>query len=105
MIAAFTDTTPPLIKPVLPAPEKTTRINKPLIRASISDRGSGIAGSSSIRMSLDNIEVYSEFDVEARRVNYTHPKPLSRGWHTVSLTVTDRAGNSSTRSWRFRVTR
>lgn len=102
-VAVLVDRLAPYVAPESPRPGSSTASRKPLIRARIEDKGSGIAGSDSIAMSIDGITIYGEYDYEADRVSYTPHNPLSTGTHVVNVTVTDRAGNSQTRSWKFTV--
>ncbi|MBN1294801.1 MAG: M23 family metallopeptidase [Candidatus Latescibacteria bacterium] len=102
-IAVFTDRQVPYIKPLAPIPGGTIQDHRPLLKAYVEDKGSGIEGSDSISMSIDNITVYGEYDFEAHTVSYRLFNELDPGQHTVTVTVTDRTGNEKTRSWSFTI--
>ena len=93
----------PYVRASTPRPGSTIKSRRPLLRARVQDKGSGIEGSDSISMSIDGIAIYGEYDYEADWVSYRLHNPLSYGNHTVKVTVTDRMGNSQTRSWKFRI--
>jgi len=103
-LAVFEDIKPPTVIPALPEPGSTVTSRRPLLRAKVRDNGSGIEGSHSIVMSIDNIPIYGEYDYEAHHVSYRLHDPLRIGTHTVKVTVTDRVDNSNTREWKFRIT-
>ena len=102
-LAVLTDTTPPYVMPTSPKPGSTIKSRKPLLRAQVQDKGSGIGGSDSIKMSIDSIPIYGEYDFEAHRVSYILHNNLQPGKHTVKVTVTDRLGNAKTKEWTFRI--
>ncbi len=103
-LSVFEDSTPPTVIPSLPKPGSIVKSTKPLLRARISDEGSGIEGSNSIEMSIDGITIYGEYDYEAQYVSYQLHNPLNTGTHTVKVTVIDRVGNSKTSEWTFGIT-
>ncbi len=102
-ITVMIDDTPPYLAAASPSPGRAVRDTRPLIVARLEDRGSGIAGSDAIRMTLDGIRIYGEYDYEANRVSYRPHNPLKTGKHTVDVTVRDRVGNEKSVSWDFTV--
>lgn len=102
-VAVMVDRLKPYVRASTPRPGSTIKSRRPLLRARVQDKGSGIEGSDSISMSIDGIAIYGEYDYEADWVSYRLHNPLSYGNHTVKVTVTDRMGNSQTRSWKFRI--
>jgi len=102
-IAVLADPYAPYVAAASPHPGSTVKTVRPLLAARVEDRGSGIEGSDSIVMSIDGITIYGEYDYEGNRVGYRPRNPLKPGNHTVRVTVTDRAGNVKTVSWKFRI--
>ena len=102
-IAVLADRQPPYVKPISPNPGGTIQNRRPLLKAYVEDKGSGIKGSDSISMFIDNIEAYGEYDFEAHTVSYTLFNELDPGKHTVTVKVTDRTGNVQTREWSFTI--
>ena len=102
-IAVFVDNTPPYVAVALPKPGGTTTDRTPTLQIRLEDRGSGIEGSDSIRMAIDGISVYGEYNTGAKTVTYRIRNPLNPGAHIATATVTDRAGNSTSREWKFTV--
>lgn len=102
-IAVLVDSEQPYCAAASPTPGRSTNNSRPTICARLSDRGSGIAGSDSIVMSIDGIRVYGEYDSISSRISYRPHNPLKAGSHSVEVTVTDRCGNSKTVSWTFNV--
>ena len=103
LYTVFADTLKPLVRPVTPRPGETITSQRPLLRAHVEDKGSGIEGSDSIEMSINGIEIYGEYDYEADRISYRLHDSLRSGMHTVKVKVTDRVGNSEMATWQFRI--
>jgi len=80
--------------------ERVTERNNLRIAARISDDGSGIAPGS-VRLRLNGRDVTPDTRVTDDRVVYRDD--LAPGRYTAELTVRDRAGNASTKSWGFDV--
>ncbi len=89
--------------PVAPKPGSTIKSRRPLLKAIVEDKGSGIKGSDSIAMSIDGIPIYPEYDFEGNTVKYRVHNPQKSGTHTVTVTVTDQVGNARTRKWNFNI--
>jgi hypothetical protein len=103
ILAVLDDRHPPYVKPDSPKPNSSTTNRRPLLRARLEDRGSGIEGSSSIEFSIDGIPVYGEYEPNSQRVSYRPHNPLSPGSHTVRITARDLAGHTTEKSWTFTV--
>ena len=99
-VAAFEDTIPPSMKIIYPI-EGQTVSDSIYVKISLSDNGSGIAGSESFKMSFDGEEVYAEYDYEADTLTWKPLKKPSPGKHEVMVKTTDRTGNISECSWYF----
>ena len=102
-LAVLRDSIVPYVKVLSPKPGRSIRNRRPLLKAFIEDKGSGIDGSGGIVMTIDNIPVYGEYDYEAHTIMYRLHNPLSLGEHSVSLKVSDRVGNVKTRLWKFKI--
>lgn len=100
-VAVLCDTAAPAVIPSTPRAGVTLRNSRPQIKVAVRDGGSGLAGSDSIRMLLDGEPIYGEFDPVRGVVSYIPFHPIPSGAHTVSITVTDRVGNTTERTWRF----
>lgn len=93
---AFTvDTVAPTIGDLTPAEGATATGSSP-IRASITDSLSGVA---SVTMTVDGAPVSST--LSNGNATHTPSSPLAAGRHTATLTATDKAGNTKTKSWSF----
>jgi len=103
LVAVFRDTTSPYVAPVAPGPGSIIKSRRPLLKAIVEDKGSGIEGSDSIVMSVDGIPIYPEYDFEGNMVKYHVHNPLKTGAHTVTITATDQLGNARTRKWNFTI--
>src|SRR6185436_1698231 len=90
---ATRDLTPPIIDP-LPIDGTTVRIYRPTITATYHDSPSGIK-TSTLVLTVDNINVTQSATVTGSQVSYTPVAPLSGGHHTVTVQVADNAGNVS----------
>ena len=77
----------PEIKNLRPKDGESVPLDRFLVEAEIADRGSGIA---QIELSVD--ERPAEYDIDGSRLIYL-PGNLSRGLHTLRLSVWDRASN------------
>lgn len=97
-MATVPDTTPPLIGNESPA-DGSVQCAAGTISASLSDNRTGIDADSLV-MLVDGADVTAEAVVAGDAVSYD-PGALAQGPHTVSLSISDAAGNQSTRDWGF----
>ena len=97
------DTTPPQVSNAAPALLQTVPTATPAITADFSDTGSGI-DASSVRLIVNGRDLTGEANVTTERIVYKPIVPLSSGEQTVTVRVSDRAGNRVETSWRFTVT-
>ncbi len=72
------------------------------VSAQYGDVGAGI-DPALVKLVIDEVDVTAQAQVGAESLSFTPSVRLPQGVHIVSLTVTDKAGNSSTESWRFTV--
>ena len=87
------DLTAPVIDP-LPIDGTTVRVYKPTIVATYHDSPSGI-NTTSVVLTVDSINVTQNAIVTGSQVTYTPSTALTGGHHTISVQVTDNAGNVS----------
>ena len=93
--ALLADEEPPVIKRLDPASGASIADRKPLLRAWIEDRGSGIRREEDIAMELDGRRLISEYDPDARNVKYQVEKNLAPGVHRLAVRVRDASGNQA----------
>lgn len=97
------DTVPPEIRNLLPEPNATAASAQPNISAVYDDStGSGI-NQASVRMTVNGTNVTPNATVTQSFISYRPPATLPTGQNTVTLTVNDQAGNTTTRTWNFTV--
>ena len=95
------DTTSPTISNLTPSSETTVSTTSPTISASYSDAVSGI-NMATATISVDGTNRTSSGTVTASSISYA-ASGLTVGTHSVTVTVSDKAGNEATRSWSFQV--
>lgn len=95
------DTTPPTISNLTPSSGASITDNRPTIRANYADAVSGI-NKATATLRLDGDDVTTSATVTTSRISYT-ASGLSTGTHSVTVRVSDKAGNEATRSWSFKV--
>lgn len=98
---AGNDTEPPQITAVEPAPGSTVD-PRPRISARYRDNGTGV-DASAVEIRLDGINVTDRADRTASRAAYTPTDDLDAGEHSVTVKVSDGAGQTASRSWVFEV--
>jgi len=91
---------PPVASAFSPATNSTSRT--PLITAHVADNSPGTL---SATMKIDTVSVASSFNNGTGTISYQVPGPglTDAADHTVELTMTDAAGNISTKSWTFHI--
>ena len=98
------DTAAPSVTKLKPAPRSKIRDRTPKIAATVTDNRTDLRRSD-IDLFLDGQRRKgADYDSGTDRLTYTAPK-LSYSGHKVKVVVTDEAGNTRTRGWRFRVVR
>jgi hypothetical protein len=89
--AVLEDTASPLIRKVTPQDGPTTS-RRPAVSARVSETGSGIAG---ITVTANGQWLLCAYDPEQERIDWERDEDLPVGAVTLTITVTDRAGNTS----------
>jgi peptidase M23-like protein len=92
--ALLRDDSPPRILGVEPSGSGGVDSRRPLFRVRVEDRGSGL-NFDGVHLSLDGIEMESEFDPDRGWSSAVPAGPLSAGVHAGSVWAVDRAGNRS----------
>jgi Glucodextranase, domain B/Bacterial Ig-like domain len=70
--------------------------------AKFTDIGAGI-DPASIRLTLDGTNVTGSATLTVDSITFAPLDPMPQGAHTVTLSVTDRAGNQTVRAWSFEI--
>lgn len=97
------DSQPPRITDFGPAPNAGVESVRPVIYAAFSDGpGSGV-NPAAVRLRVDGRDVTADAKTTGSLLAYRLSAPLATGSHAVSITVTDRAGNTAASSWSFPV--
>ena len=87
------DTKVPVIRNVRPANGKTFSTKRPVIRATITDEGSGI---DQIEITCGGQWLLTAYDPERQRIDWTQDEDLPSGRQDIIITITDKAGNVET---------
>jgi hypothetical protein len=98
-----TDTTPPTIVPIAPAPGSQIKNGAPLISATIRDDKTDLDGSN-IKLFVDGSEKTASYDKANDKLTCKSAK-LARGQHTVKIEATDASGLKGQNTWNFKVVR
>jgi hypothetical protein len=99
--AAPRDEQPPSISKLTPSNgERMGERGRVHISAALADEGSGV-DTDSVRLRVDGQDVTRDARVTADEVNFR--EDLRPGRHAVEVSVKDRAGNTTTKSWAFDV--
>ena len=101
-VTGDTEDTPPTISSLQPSDGSSTTDQTPTIAASYSDDFSGI-DAASVTLSIDGTEISSELSVSDSKVSYTPDSALDDGTRSITVTVTDNAGNAQSQRWSFTV--
>lgn len=83
-------------------PESLTEETRPVIEVEYRDEGKGV-DASSVSLLLDGRDVTSETKVTREKVTYRPAEELEEGQHKVKVSLTDLAGNRTTKEWAFNV--
>ncbi len=95
------DTLPPVISNLIPVSGSSISTTNLVISASYADTISGI-NPSTAKLYLDSIDVSGSASITASGISY-NASNLNAGTHTVRVSVSDKAGNSASQNWTFRV--
>lgn len=95
------DNTKPSISIVSPMSGSSVTDRTPTIQATFSDSG-GI-DSDSILLTLDSVDVTALSTITSSSITYTPTIEMTFGTHTVTLEISDIAGNTQTKSWTFSI--
>jgi len=96
------DSVPPLISNLQPLSGSFQASRTPVIRADFSDNLSGV-DIARVVIELDTNNVTSQAQITLSGFTLNPLIPLTEGFHTVTVTIFDRAGNSSSASTSFTV--
>ncbi len=97
------DVQPPTISGLQPTHDTWVAAGTPMIQATVQDIGSGI-DESTIVMMVDGSAIVHSYASGTGVVSYIPSSALSEGAHTVTVDVSDNAGNAATQaSWTFNV--
>lgn len=100
------DEIPPVIDSSSYFPENGKLIGNstPAIVAEYSDNGGSGIDTSTVNITVDGADKTSEANITASKISYTPSSALSTGSHTVTVDVSDNAGNPAAQaSWSFTV--
>ena len=100
--AVLRDTVAPRISAIRPRSGSIVRSATPTIGASVEDIGSGIAYKT-IKVHLDDNLIICEYDPFENSISYRPDKALAKGKHTLSISLSDYAGNTSSATSNFTV--
>ncbi|QIN77723.1 hypothetical protein GBA65_03440 [Rubrobacter marinus] len=99
------DTTLPAIASPSPAPSSATQDRTPTVRATVRDTQTDLA-KTGVQLYVDGIRRTTfSYDRATDRLSYTPATNLSYARHTAKVVARDAAGNTTTKSWSFGVTR
>lgn len=83
-------------------PESLTEETRPVIEVEYRDEGKGV-DASSVNLLVDGRDVTSETKVTQEKATYRPAEELEEGQHKVKVSLTDLAGNRTTKEWVFKV--
>lgn len=91
------DTTSPVISNIFPGDGGKFRPSSvTVLKANVVDDLSGIKDDAAITVALDGKTIIAEYHGIQDYIRYKLTRPLSYGWHTVTITAEDQAGNKTT---------
>jgi cytochrome c len=102
--AAPPDTAPPMISDLTPADGSTVTDRRPEIAATVRDARSGVTAAG-LTLYVDGKAVAFAYDEATGRLSHLPAKKLAAGTHQVRVVAEDGAGNTSSSSWTFTITR
>ena len=101
--ALMADLVPPEVRAVEPTNGSLAKGRRPLLRARVGDKGSGLGREEDVSIELDGENVICEFDPEAESLTHRPGRDLKPGKHTLVVRLRDRAGNETTAESEFSV--
>lgn len=103
--ALQTDTFPPTVQMLFPSTDQPVTVARPVLLLKVEDEGAAGLDSNSVRIVLlDGVALTGfEFDETTGRLKVVPPQPLDEGFHSLAVTVADKAGNQKTASFQFQV--
>jgi hypothetical protein len=102
--ALLKDEVPPEIVDIFPGNGGNFRTGDvKYLRAMVKDELSGLKDDTSIKVTLNNNPIYAEYNAPKNYVRYKLPAPLKEGQYTLTISVTDRAHNMTTKSSTFQI--
>ncbi|MBE0428740.1 MAG: hypothetical protein IBX61_02580 [Thermoleophilia bacterium] len=99
-MAYIADTVPPEVTETSPADGSHAGCSRPTISAVFSDNRAGI-DPGGITLELDGEDVTGGAVISEAGISYQPPGPVSDGPHSVTLTVSDKSGNTTNVDWEF----
>lgn len=98
------DDSAPVVTVLSPAADESVDSSTPVISASFSDPN-GSVDASTVSVKIDDQPVRDKGAIQAYEtmVSYVVPQQLADGVHTVSISVSNKAGHTGTVSWSFKV--
>lgn len=97
------DSQPPKITDFGPASNAAVESDRPVIYAAFSDGAGTGVNSAATRLSVDGRDVTADAETTGALFTYKPSSALAGGLHTVNVSITDQAGNTTTSSWGFQV--
>ncbi len=102
--AALEDFAAPVIVPITPAPTGRVGLLRPPIVVSFDDPApSAGIDPASVEVFLDGVQLAATLDESLKACTAELPFDLPQGYHTLSITVADMVGQSSTAEWTFSI--
>ncbi|MHB1001075.1 MAG: copper amine oxidase N-terminal domain-containing protein [Armatimonadota bacterium] len=97
------DVNPPAIKNTMPQPGSSIAQRTPGISATFDDgSGSGI-DPSSFKLTVNGKDITNNLNVTSTFASYIPDKPLDYGIKTISIAISDKAGNTAKSNWEFTI--
>ncbi len=97
------DSQPPKITDFGPARGASVESDHPLIFATLTDGAGAGINPDSTRITVDGTDVTGDATITGSLFTYRPKNALSGGLHRVGVTLTDKAGNTATLEWPFKV--
>jgi len=103
-VALLKDVVAPVISEIFPGNGGQFRAKDvKYVNAIVKDEMSGIKDDTSIILTLDKRQLFAEYNGPKDKIRYKLSKPLKEGEHTIMITVTDRANNTTSKTSMFTI--